>query len=207
MPPDQLLRQTFETCGDYCAARRMLETTPVARPVIFMLVGCRANERCVIERTETGFVTREDDTCAANDWVPRAAGLGRPHRHAAVSRQHIRRGDGLQPGAPRRAGELGRRIGGRPLRLGARAGAQSLYAACGRHVPRVGNSARRRLRSGRRCVAGAGDASLRHCAGDGLAAYFISAGCVTINASTTTQPRPSGSTLMGLRSISAIEAA
>ena len=55
---------------DFAAARRMLETTPVARPVIYVLVGCVANERCVIERTETDFVTREDDTSAANDWVP-----------------------------------------------------------------------------------------------------------------------------------------
>jgi hypothetical protein len=71
MPPDQLLRRVFEVCGDYRAARRMLETTPIARPVIFTLIGCETAERCVIERTETGFVTREDDTCAANDWVPR----------------------------------------------------------------------------------------------------------------------------------------
>jgi hypothetical protein len=70
MPPDQLLRQTFESCGDYAAARRMLETVPVARPVIYSLAGCAANERCVIERTETGFTTREDVTSAANDWVP-----------------------------------------------------------------------------------------------------------------------------------------
>ena len=70
MPPDQLLRQVFELCEDYAAARRMLELTPVARPVIYTLVGCAAGERCVIERTETGFVTREEDTCAANDWVP-----------------------------------------------------------------------------------------------------------------------------------------
>ncbi len=70
MPPDQLLRQTFETCADYAAARRMLETAPVARPVIYSLVGCAANERCVIERTEVGFVTREDEASAANDWVP-----------------------------------------------------------------------------------------------------------------------------------------
>jgi hypothetical protein len=70
MPPDQLLRRAFEVCGDFAAARRMLETTPVARPVIYMLVGCRARERCVIERTEIDFVTREEDTCAANDWVP-----------------------------------------------------------------------------------------------------------------------------------------
>jgi hypothetical protein len=74
MPPDQLLRHAFELCDDYAAARRMLESTPVARPVIFALVGCTAGERCVIERTETGFLTRDDDTGAANDWVPE-----RPH--------------------------------------------------------------------------------------------------------------------------------
>jgi hypothetical protein len=70
MPPDQLLRRTFELCKDYGAARRMLETTPVARPVIYVLAGCAANQRCVIERTETDFTTRDDDTGAANDWVP-----------------------------------------------------------------------------------------------------------------------------------------
>jgi hypothetical protein len=70
IPPDQLLRRAFELCDGYAAARRMLESTAVARPVIFTLVGCAAGERCVIERTETGFLTREDDTGAANDWVP-----------------------------------------------------------------------------------------------------------------------------------------
>jgi hypothetical protein len=70
MPPDQLLRQAFEICSDYAAARHMLETVPVARPVIFSLVGCAANEHCVIERTETGFISREDEVSAANDWVP-----------------------------------------------------------------------------------------------------------------------------------------
>jgi hypothetical protein len=74
MPPDQLLRRTFEVCDDYAAARHMLERTPVARPVIFTLIGCAPRERCVIERTETGFVTREEDTCAANDWVPERPG-------------------------------------------------------------------------------------------------------------------------------------
>src|SRR5579864_5898915 len=52
IPPDQLLRQVFETCPSFAAARRMLETTPVARPVIFTLAGCASGERCVIERTE-----------------------------------------------------------------------------------------------------------------------------------------------------------
>jgi len=74
MPPDQLLRRTFELCADYAAARHMLETIPVARPVIYTLIGCAANERCVIERTETDFVTRDENTCAANDWVPSRPG-------------------------------------------------------------------------------------------------------------------------------------
>ncbi len=74
IPPDQLLRLVFEACEDYGAARRMLEGTPVARPAIYTLVGCAPHERCVIERTETDFVTREEDTCAANDWVPSRPG-------------------------------------------------------------------------------------------------------------------------------------
>ncbi|HEX3504391.1 MAG TPA: hypothetical protein VHU22_13455 [Xanthobacteraceae bacterium] len=74
MPPDQLLRHVFEVCSDYESARRMLETVPVARPVIYSLVGCKPSEQCVIERTETGFATREDEASAANDWVPCRAG-------------------------------------------------------------------------------------------------------------------------------------
>ncbi len=74
MPPDQLLRHVFEVCDGYASARRMLETVPVARPVIYSLVGTKANESCIIERTEMEFVTREDEASAANDWVPRRAG-------------------------------------------------------------------------------------------------------------------------------------
>ena len=69
IPPDQLLRQVFETAADYGAARRMLEATPIARPAIYTLAGCRPGERCVIERTEDAFNTRFDDHGAANDWL------------------------------------------------------------------------------------------------------------------------------------------
>jgi hypothetical protein len=68
-PPDHLLREVFETCRDFGAARRRLETEPIARPVIFTLVGCERGERCVIERTEEGFSSRVEDTAAANDWL------------------------------------------------------------------------------------------------------------------------------------------
>jgi hypothetical protein len=73
IPPDQLLRRAFEECENFYAARRLLEMTPIARPAIYTLVGCAADERCVIERTETEFLTRSSNTCAANDWEP-----GRP---------------------------------------------------------------------------------------------------------------------------------
>ena len=69
IPPDQLLRYVCETARDFDEARRALETTPIARPAIFTLAGCRPGERCVIERTEHGFKTREDDYGAANDWL------------------------------------------------------------------------------------------------------------------------------------------
>jgi hypothetical protein len=69
IPPDQLLRQVLETCATFADAKAKLETTPVARPVIFTLAGVKPGERCVIERTEQGFSTRTDNTGAANDWI------------------------------------------------------------------------------------------------------------------------------------------
>ncbi len=73
-PPDQLLRKVFEEASTYAEARRMLEETPIARAVIFTLAGTKPGERCVIERTETGFLTREHETGAANDWFVRRDG-------------------------------------------------------------------------------------------------------------------------------------
>jgi hypothetical protein len=69
IPPDQLLRLVFETARDYADAKRILQSTPIARPAIYTLTGCRAGERCVIERTEEGEHTRTDDHGAANDWL------------------------------------------------------------------------------------------------------------------------------------------
>jgi hypothetical protein len=94
IPPDHLLREVLETCGSFGEARHRLETTPVARPVIYTLAGCRGGERCVIERTEQGFETRQQETCAANDWlqsnpawearVSSAAMLSRSYEEAAA---------------------------------------------------------------------------------------------------------------------------
>jgi hypothetical protein len=68
-PPDHLLREVFEGCENYDAAKFRLEETPVARPVIYTLAGCRPGERCVIERTEEDFTTHDIETAAANDWA------------------------------------------------------------------------------------------------------------------------------------------
>ncbi len=74
IPPDQLLRTVFEECASFAQARQRLETTPIARPVIYTLAGTQPGECCVIERTEAGFATRAHATSAANDWLQRSAG-------------------------------------------------------------------------------------------------------------------------------------
>ena len=79
IPPDHLLRDVFETCATFSEAKHRLEVTPIARPVIFTLVGCNEGEKVVIERTEHGYRTLDKNTCAANDWL-----LRRPSWEARV---------------------------------------------------------------------------------------------------------------------------
>ena len=131
MPPDQLLRRAFEVCDDFAAARRLLETTPVARPVIYTLVGCAANERCVIERTETAFRHARARYLRGKRLGAMPVRLGRPHRHTAVFGVLIRRSGRIQPGPARRTGGLEWLIVGKLFWLGARAGPQPLYETCG----------------------------------------------------------------------------
>ena len=69
IPPDHLLREVFESCKTFGEAKQRLEVTPIARPVIYTLVGCNPGERCVIERTQHGFASRDHDTAASNDWL------------------------------------------------------------------------------------------------------------------------------------------
>jgi hypothetical protein len=85
LPPEHLLRQAFETCTTFEQAHRLLETTPVARPVLFLLVGCKPGERVVIERDGETARTYWQDTAVANDWQeprsgwrPRCCGEGTP---------------------------------------------------------------------------------------------------------------------------------
>jgi hypothetical protein len=67
-PPAHVLRQVFETAPDFEHAKRLLLTTPTARPVLFSLVGTHAGQTCLIERTETGARLLQGPFTVANDW-------------------------------------------------------------------------------------------------------------------------------------------
>ena len=108
LPPEHLLRHVFETCASFDEARHLLETVPVARPVLFMLVGTQSGERIVIEREETRARTYRDDTVFANDWRersscwrPRACGDGAPVEN------NIRRRNALAAWTGRDSHDLG----------------------------------------------------------------------------------------------------
>jgi len=85
VPPEHLLRRVFETCSTFNEACRLLEREPVARPVLFVLVGCTAGERAVIERDGRQARTYHHDAVVANAWQedragwrPRCCGEGPP---------------------------------------------------------------------------------------------------------------------------------
>jgi hypothetical protein len=85
LPPEHLLRVAFENCATFDEACRLLETTPVARPVLFVVIGCVAGERALIERLDKATRVYRDGIAVANawrdqsdDWEPRVCGTGTP---------------------------------------------------------------------------------------------------------------------------------
>jgi len=85
-PPEHVLRRAFETCATFDEACRLLAREPVARPVLFLVTGCAAGERMLIERDGGQTRLYRDDTVAANawrdpsspGWRPRVCGEGTP---------------------------------------------------------------------------------------------------------------------------------
>ena len=84
-PPEHSLRIAFETCATFDEACRFLETTPVARPVLFLVAGCAPGERVLIERDGDDARVYRDRTVVANawrdrsdGWRPRVCGEGTP---------------------------------------------------------------------------------------------------------------------------------
>ena len=68
------MRHVFETCATFEEACRLLETAPVARPVLFTVVGCKPGERVVIERHATISRVHRDETIVANAWRDETSG-------------------------------------------------------------------------------------------------------------------------------------
>jgi hypothetical protein len=100
MPPTHLLRLAFETCPTYAAAKALLTETPIAVPAFFSLSGTKADEGCVIERTEReAFVREGGNVSVANHWI-KAPISGRSRgfdSHGRFARMEARR-DGVEDG-------------------------------------------------------------------------------------------------------------
>ncbi|HEY2620021.1 MAG TPA: hypothetical protein VGI78_21945 [Acetobacteraceae bacterium] len=77
LPPAHLLRQAFEQCTSFAAAKVMLTTTPICIPVIYTLTGTTPDEGCIIERSERDAVVHEGPGAVANHWLHRGF-TGRP---------------------------------------------------------------------------------------------------------------------------------
>jgi hypothetical protein len=69
LPPAHLLRQAFEQCPTYAAAKAMLASTPVCIPVIYTLAGVTPDAGCVIERREREAIVHEAPICVTNHWL------------------------------------------------------------------------------------------------------------------------------------------
>lgn len=78
--PAHVLRSVFEEAATFDDARRMLIEIPIASPAIYSLAGTRADELCIIDRTETDAFVKDGPGSAANawqapDWFGRDRGL------------------------------------------------------------------------------------------------------------------------------------
>jgi hypothetical protein len=95
-----VLRQSFERCDSFAAAKRFLTEQPIALPAIYSLAGTRADEACVIERTETAARVFEGPAVAANHWQPEQPGSydWRGHARGIDSRGRARLMPELAPG-------------------------------------------------------------------------------------------------------------
>lgn len=66
--PAHLLRQVFETAGDFGEASDILTKSPIASPCIYVLAGVSPGETMVIERAEERAEVHRGPGVAANHW-------------------------------------------------------------------------------------------------------------------------------------------
>jgi hypothetical protein len=97
LPPVHLLRHVFDTCRTFDEAKWALSETPIAMPAFFTLAGTRADEACVIERTEDAATLRKGPASIANHWIARDEpgryrGFDSPGRYAQMEAGRERAG-------------------------------------------------------------------------------------------------------------------
>lgn len=66
--PGHLLREVFETAGDFREAKQQLIEMPIAAPCIYILAGTQPDEGVVIERDEESAEVHLGPGVAANHW-------------------------------------------------------------------------------------------------------------------------------------------
>ena len=106
IPPDQLLRQVFETLRDYDEARTVLETHADRAAGDLHAGRLPAGERCVIERTEDRLQHAHRRSRRGQRLARQHAAVGRPHRREQGVHLLLRGGRAMQPRPPRGAGAL-----------------------------------------------------------------------------------------------------
>jgi hypothetical protein len=100
LPPAHLLRRVFDTCRTFDEAKALLGATPICLPAFFSLSGTRADQGCVIERTETEALVRAAPASVANHWIAfdlpgRTRGVDSEGRCALMERLRDGAGDDL----------------------------------------------------------------------------------------------------------------
>ncbi|MDX2259192.1 MAG: hypothetical protein NW205_09800 [Hyphomicrobiaceae bacterium] len=80
-----LLRHVCENAADFAEAARLLTTTPIAAPCIYLLAGLGHEETIIIERTEVEARCHPGPRVAANHWQARGW-RGRPRGHDSGGR-------------------------------------------------------------------------------------------------------------------------
>lgn len=86
--PAHLLRDVVERAAHFDDAVRQLAETPIAAPAIFSVAGCRAQDVCIIERSERDTELHHGARATANAWMaPNWSGRPRGVENTARTRQ------------------------------------------------------------------------------------------------------------------------
>lgn len=101
LPPVHLLRRVFDQCQTYEDAKQAICETQLCIPAFFSLSGVKAEDGCVVERTENRAAVRPSPVTVANHWVAlnetgMDRGIDSPGRFKQMERSQGRATDDFQ---------------------------------------------------------------------------------------------------------------